>query len=70
MAYTADTLAYDVISEMGPRELKGAVWLLGQKYILPRGEFAAVWVGNVMCPYWLLLVIAVWYLCRKRRLDK
>lgn len=37
MAYTADTLAYDVISEMGPRELKGPVWMLGRKYNLPKG---------------------------------
>lgn len=37
MAYSADTLAYDVITEMAQRELTGPVWILGVKYILPRG---------------------------------
>ena len=46
MAYTADTLAYEVINEMGPRELKGPVWMLGHKYILPRGESAESWLAG------------------------
>ena len=37
-AYTADTLSYEVLTELAQRELKGAVWILGVKYILPRGK--------------------------------
>lgn len=37
MAYTTETLAYEVINDMAPKELLGSVWILGQRYILPRG---------------------------------
>ena len=39
MAYTADTLAYDVIADMAPREIKGEVVILGKRYALPRGVY-------------------------------
>ena len=41
MAYSADTLAYEVISEMAVRELTGPVFVLGKKYILPKGTVLA-----------------------------
>ena len=37
MAYTADTLSYEVLSDLAHRELKGPVWIMGVKYHLPRG---------------------------------
>ena len=37
MAYTADTLSYEVLSDLAHRELKGPVWILGVRYFLPRG---------------------------------
>ncbi len=39
MAYTSDTLSYEVLSDLAHRELKGAVFILGVRYILPKGKF-------------------------------
>lgn len=45
MAYSADTLSYEVISEMAVRELTGPVWVLGEKYNLPKGTVLA-WLAS------------------------
>ena len=39
MAFSVDPLSYEVVHELTPRELFGAVHILGKKYDLPKGNF-------------------------------
>lgn len=47
MAYAADALAYEVLSDLASREMKGSVRVLGIRYILPRGMvWQWVWLAR------------------------
>lgn len=45
MAYSTETLAYDVINDMAPKELLGYVWIMGERFFLPRG-IEAGWLAS------------------------
>ena len=74
MAYTADHLAYDVISELAPREIemKGPVWIMGRKYIYPRGMCSSVFASlspgcvELLCSQVYCMCDGVLYCCPHR----